>query len=406
MEMEKYLKSYVNPVEPEIGRRYRIAVIICPGGGYSTLIEREADMVALRYQAYGCQAFILRYPLQEQFPQAMYVLAEAVAYIRSRVEEWDIDPEHIFGCGFSAGGHLVASLGCYGGEELKEKLGLKEKCTLNGLILGYPVITGESWGHQESIDNLIRDNYRLKEWISLEKQIQSDMPPVFVWHCYDDVEVDVDNTLVFVRALRAKNVSCECHIFPAGGHGLSLCDECSAEIESQIRPNVGQWFVLSLNWMRQQCRRIQCTMPTVSDKKREQCIEEIKRSEHISDEIIGFIKSSHKKYIYGNGLQAGECLRIFREMGVPIEGILLPPGGQKSSLSGYWGELLARTPAYGLDIISEEKEKIDVLLAIERTSYVGAEKMLKTFGFHNLYTCCWDRNLYMKQICYTLYKEL
>lgn len=405
MEIEKYLTKYMNPVQEEIGRRFRSAVIVCPGGGYTSWAEREAEQVALRYQAYGLQAFVLRYPLKQLFPQAMYVLAEAVSYIRSRAEEWDIDKDSIFGCGFSAGGHLVASLGCYGNKALHEELSLQESCVLNGMILGYPVITGAEWGHKESIENLCKGNVDLQEKISLEKQVSSNVPPIFMWHCFDDTEVDVENTFAFARALKRRDIPCECHIFQEGGHGISLCDESTAEIRGQILPDVQKWFEMSVSFIERNRKKHPITY-LFSEQKIEYCVEAIHKSEHIDDEIIGYLTSSHKKYIYGNGLQVAECLRIFREMGVALEGIVLPSGAQKCELSGYWGELMCRTRAYTLEQIGADKESVDILLAIDRSGYDSAKEILDALGFTNVYTCCWERNLYMKQICYHVNNKL
>lgn len=244
------LKCFINPTLRQIGRRYRSAIIICPGGGYSTLSETEADAVALRFQAYGFQAFVLNYTVNDKFPKAMYDLASAVSYIRENANKWDIDSNQIIGCGFSAGGHLVASLGCYSSHDIiKNNLTLNKPCNLNGMILCYPVISSGQWKHEQSILNLTNKNADLIKVVSLEKNVTKDVPPVFLWHCADDKVVNVQNTLIFAEALSKKNISFECHIFPKGGHGLALCDQCTAEVESQINPMCAKWFNMSVNWI-------------------------------------------------------------------------------------------------------------------------------------------------------------
>ena len=85
----------------------RKAVVICPGGSYAFCSTREGEPVAFQFLAMDCQAFVLNYTAPAPFPRALCQLAEAVAYIRSRAEEWHIDPNGIFVCGFSAGGHLA-----------------------------------------------------------------------------------------------------------------------------------------------------------------------------------------------------------------------------------------------------------------------------------------------------------
>ena len=56
------LYTYVLDNSPEIDEnRVRPAVIICPGGGYMMTSDREAEAVAIRLNALGFQAFVLRY---------------------------------------------------------------------------------------------------------------------------------------------------------------------------------------------------------------------------------------------------------------------------------------------------------------------------------------------------------
>ena len=91
--------------------RKRPAVIICPGGGYMYCSEREATPIAMEYLAGGINAFILRYSCKPAvFPTALVQLATAMKLVREHAKEWNIDSEKIIVVGFSAGGHLAASL--------------------------------------------------------------------------------------------------------------------------------------------------------------------------------------------------------------------------------------------------------------------------------------------------------
>jgi len=122
----------------------RSAVIICPGVGYEYCSEREAEPIAMRFASYGIQAFVLRYScVNKKFPTSLLEAAQAVAYVRRNAAELGVDPDKIMICGFSAGGHLAASLAVHwkkdfitdalGGESLLYKP--------NGAVLCYPVIT-------------------------------------------------------------------------------------------------------------------------------------------------------------------------------------------------------------------------------------------------------------------------
>lgn len=95
------------------------AVVVMPGGGHTELwIDHEGYRVAEWLQARGVAAFVLKYRLARA-PGSTYTVEEesladagrAVRLIRSRAEEWGIDPERIGVMGFSAGAQLAALAG-------------------------------------------------------------------------------------------------------------------------------------------------------------------------------------------------------------------------------------------------------------------------------------------------------
>ena len=60
------LTTYIHDPSPELNIPTRRAIIICPGGGYQFLSDREAEPVALQYFAAGLNVFILRYSVKEK----------------------------------------------------------------------------------------------------------------------------------------------------------------------------------------------------------------------------------------------------------------------------------------------------------------------------------------------------
>lgn len=244
------LTCFLNPALRTMGRRYRMGMIVLPGGGYSSIGEREADPVAVRLMGYGLQCFVLRYSTDgpDRYMKALRQLCESVALLRENSERWDIDPDRIALCGFSAGGHLAASLGCYW-RRLSDWVGIGVRP--NALLLGYPVITAGNYMHKESIDNCLRSGMYGAEGLSLENHVSGDMPPVFLWACADDEVVPIQNSLLFSTALAEKKVPFELHIFSEGGHGGSLGDECTAQAEEQINDHYAGWFQTSLKWLRE-----------------------------------------------------------------------------------------------------------------------------------------------------------
>lgn len=249
------LDLYTIERHDNIELKKRPAVVICPGGGYEYCSVREAEPVALRFAAFGIAAFVLRYScVNKKFPTALLEAAQAVAYVRNNSEELGVDPEKIMICGFSAGGHLAASLAVHWKKPfITETLGGEsELYKPNGAVLCYPVITSGEKRHDGSIVNIAGSDYpaEIMELVSLEKQVTADVPPVFLWHTSDDGCVPVENSLMFASALAANNVPFACHIFESGVHGLALCDDTTAGYDGHLNPDCARWFGMAVDWIK------------------------------------------------------------------------------------------------------------------------------------------------------------
>lgn len=250
------LTTYVSDISPEIGLKGRPAVLICPGGGYDFISDREGEPIAFSFLAQGIQCFVLKYTVQKAFPTNLLEASVAMKYIRDHAEEYDINPDKVFVMGFSAGGHLAGSLSVHWNKDfVRNTLGYVDEHKPNGSILCYPVISATDT-HQGSIDNLCRKNSsdEFKELISLEKQVSKDTPATFIWHCADDGCVPVTNTIRYSEALRKNEIPYEMHIYPDGGHGLGLANEVTASFEwRQVNETCAEWVKLAINWIFRNC---------------------------------------------------------------------------------------------------------------------------------------------------------
>jgi len=249
------LDLYTLEQHDNIELKQRPAVIICPGGGYEYCSVREAEPVALRYAAFGIPAFVLRYScVNKRFPTALLELAQAMSYVRSNAAELGVDPDRIMVSGFSAGGHLAASLAVHWNKPfIADTLGgNSDVYKPNGAVLCYPVITSGEKRHDGSIVNIVGADYpaEMMETVSLEKQVTEAVPPVFIWHTADDGLVPVENTLMFASALAEKKIPFACHIFESGVHGLSLCDDSTAGYDGHINPDCARWFGMAVDWIK------------------------------------------------------------------------------------------------------------------------------------------------------------
>ena len=197
--------------------------------------------------ALGFNACILDYSVAPMdFPASFMDLCEGVYYVRKHADQLNSDPKKIIICGFSAGGHLAASLAVWWNSGMVEQ-NLpyeREDVKPDALLLGYPVISSGQFAHRGSIANLLGSKFgisQLMDTVSLEKNVTSSTPPTFIWHTADDDCVPVQNTLLFTAALAKHGVPFESHIFRSGCHGLSLANRESAGTPVQIEGDVAVW---------------------------------------------------------------------------------------------------------------------------------------------------------------------
>lgn len=247
--------TYLLDIYPEYQRlSKRPTVIICPGGGYNHHSPREGEAMAIRMNSLGCNAIVLRYSLApNEYPCALYELASVVAMVRKNAKDWNVDTEKVIVAGFSAGGHLAASLGNHWcDKELCEKLGVTpEEIKPNGQLLGYPVITSGEFAHRGSFEKLLGEHEKdMAEQVSIEKTVNANTPATFLWHTFEDGSVPVENSLMMAEALRKNKVHFEMHIFPYGGHGLGLAtEETNTKDGTKLQPECAVWPELFGTWL-------------------------------------------------------------------------------------------------------------------------------------------------------------
>lgn len=232
----------------------RPMVIICPGGGYDHVcVDREGERIALNYNAAGYHAAVVHYPIHpHRHPEPLNAAAQAFRIVRAHAGEWQLLPDKIAVCGFSAGGHLAASLSTlwndprfFTEEEIASRLHRPDAS-----ILCYPVISSGDKAHKGSFRSLLGDNENdpLWETYSCEKQVDKDTPPAFLWHTFEDTCVPVENSLLYASALREQDVPFELHIYPRGIHGLSLVTDEYLWSKHMFPRDYG-WMKLSIDFL-------------------------------------------------------------------------------------------------------------------------------------------------------------
>jgi len=235
----------------------RPAVLVLPGSGYKQCSPREAEALAIRFNGAGYHSFVLWYSCSPRnHPVPILDCARAITIIREDAEEWMLNPKQLAMLGFSAGGHLALSETIFHKKDFAKMPGINPNLSrADYLLLGYPVITTGPFKHQGSFENLLgeKPDPELLKLMSLENQVNPDLPPVFLWHTCADAAVPVENALLLATALRQAKVPLELHIFPDGKHGLSLANkETMAGDPEFLNPHAAQWFDLCLNWLKLQ----------------------------------------------------------------------------------------------------------------------------------------------------------
>ncbi|WP_042454458.1 alpha/beta hydrolase [Neobacillus dielmonensis] len=230
------------------GSASKAAVIVCPGGGYHHRANHEGDPIACWLNSLGISAFVLHYrtaPYQHPVPLAD--AQRAIRFVRFHAKEWNLDKEKIGILGFSAGGHLAASVSTLSQLRTTDREDVieLESARPDLAVLCYPVISFLEHYHEGSMVNLLGENpsQELRMLLSCEQNVSTDTPQTFLWHTAADASVPVENSLSYAAALSKVNVPYEMHIFPHGRHGLGLASE---------DPVVGQWTNLCPSWLAQQ----------------------------------------------------------------------------------------------------------------------------------------------------------
>ena len=201
------------------------AVIICPGGGYhALLINREGSKVAKAFNKVGVAAFVLKYRLPSDRTMTDKSIGpaqdaqRAIEIIRQRAEEWHINPHRIGIMGFSAGGHLAATVGTHFDHAfIKDKAGISLRPDF--MLLIYPVISlTDSIGHIGSRNYLLGTSPSKEQikFFSNELHVTRRTPPTFLAQATDDSVVSSKNSLYFYEALHRSGVPVEIHLYEKG----------------------------------------------------------------------------------------------------------------------------------------------------------------------------------------------
>ena len=211
----------------------RACMLVVPGGGYCMVCNVEGEPVVKEFFDRGMNAFVLTYTtdITMSVPLKMQPandLSRAIRYIRANASRFHIDPDRLSIAGFSAGGHLCASVAVhYDDIEDTNPKYAEISNRPDSFLLGYPVISTEDCTHRPSIEALLGKNPEKKEleYFSVDLNVNEKTPPCFLWQTVEDDLVPIENSALMAESLRKRGIPYAYYAFPHGRHGLSACND-------------------------------------------------------------------------------------------------------------------------------------------------------------------------------------
>ena len=200
---------------PDPARDTGAAVLVCPGGGYHILaMDLEGTEVCEWLNSIGVTGVLLKYrvPRRAGLPAHVPPLQDAqraLGLIRFQAKDLGLDPARIGVLGFSAGGHLSATLSNNHGERTYPAVDEADKvsCRPDFCVLIYP---GSLTVREKN------------DMIAPELPVSAtNTPPTFIAMTEDD-GVRAETALFYYLALKQAKVPAELHLYPKGGHGYGL----------------------------------------------------------------------------------------------------------------------------------------------------------------------------------------
>jgi acetyl esterase/lipase len=227
------------------------ALLVIPGGAYQFVsVANEGAELAPHLTGLGFTVFVLTYRLpgegwSHRADVPLQDAQRAMRVIRAAATRYELDASKVSVLGFSAGGHLAATLATQHAESTYAAADTVDALSTRPFAAGlvYPVVTMmKPWTHELSRKLLLGEapSDADVQRRSAELHVDATTPPVFAVHAIDDPAVPVENSLRMMSAMREAKRPVEAHFLQEGGHafGVGYPDTPSAH-----------WIELFVAWL-------------------------------------------------------------------------------------------------------------------------------------------------------------
>ncbi len=206
-------------------------VVWVHGGGWKNGSKDRCPATWLVEHGYAVASIDYRLTDEAQWPAQIDDCRDAIRWLRSNADGFQIDANRIAAWGGSAGGHLVALLGTLDAPmDETTSSRVQAVCDWYGptdLLTMPPNVLGDGRTLEDIANSngakllgkTVRDAPELAKQASALYQVTADDPPFLIMHGEHDHDVPIDQSRRLHEKLDAAKVASTFHVVPSAGHG-------------------------------------------------------------------------------------------------------------------------------------------------------------------------------------------
>lgn len=209
-------------------------LIYVPGGGFMGCSPTDQDQMVARFFGYGFNVFTFTYPAgpDYRFPEILVYLSRAIKLIRSKQDEWGVDPAQVIVGGCSAGAFISAAMGNFWNvksiQSAADCTGTENRPDL--MLLCY----GPLHADQRTENGLV--------YVPNSEYVGKQTPPAYLMHAFDDSIVPVDQSLEFATAMCKNGIPFGMYVVGTADHvGLQNTSR-KVNKQGKLTPHMDDWF--------------------------------------------------------------------------------------------------------------------------------------------------------------------